>query len=201
MLTDIFHCEPIPLICPAEHLSVEIGEDTPLRLKHIITDFLNVLIQAYKQANTGECTPHVIRCSGWWFGLCYLMTPGLSKDIQCPVWPHFFQTCKLPGQTAGPTLSGPSAWWLHIVTFIFLRGLCGYVWVNILTVSPTKGDALAETCIHHNLLKCFNSRNLLQLNYLIWKYGWMDERCFRPLLCTVKAELGRGQPGLMMIWK
>ena len=27
--------------------------------------------------------------------------------------------------------------------------------------------------------------------------GWMDERCFRPLLCTVRAELGRGQPGLM----
>ena len=25
----------------------------------------------------------------------------------------------------------------------------------------------------------------------------MDERCFRPLLYTVKAELGRGQPGLM----
>ena len=33
------------------------------------------------------------------------------------------------------------------------------------------------------------------------KKGWMDERCFRPLLCTVKAELGRGQPGLMRwIW-
>ena len=29
----------------------------------------------------------------------------------------------------------------------------------------------------------------------------MDERCIRPLLCTVKAELGRGQPGLMRwIW-
>ena len=27
----------------------------------------------------------------------------------------------------------------------------------------------------------------------------MDERCFRPLLCTVKAELGRGQPGLMRL--
>ena len=25
--------------------------------------------------------------------------------------------------------------------------------------------------------------------------GWMDERCFRTLFCTVKAELGRGQPG------
>ena len=33
------------------------------------------------------------------------------------------------------------------------------------------------------------------------KDGWMDERCFRPLLCTVKAELGRGQHGLMRwIW-
>ena len=32
-------------------------------------------------------------------------------------------------------------------------------------------------------------------------YKWMDERCFRPLLCTVEAELGRGQPGLMgWIW-
>ena len=29
----------------------------------------------------------------------------------------------------------------------------------------------------------------------------MDERCFRPLLRTVKAELGRGQPGLIRwIW-
>ena len=25
--------------------------------------------------------------------------------------------------------------------------------------------------------------------------GWIDERCFRPLLCTVKAELGRGKGG------
>ncbi len=30
---------------------------------------------------------------------------------------------------------------------------------------------------------------------------WMNERCFTPLFCTVKAELGRGQPGLMRwIW-
>ena len=33
--------------------------------------------------------------------------------------------------------------------------------------------------------------------YYGWMDGWMDELCFRPLLCTVKAELGRGQPGLM----
>ena len=24
------------------------------------------------------------------FALFYLMTPGLSKDIQCHVWPYFF---------------------------------------------------------------------------------------------------------------
>ena len=36
---------------------------------------------------------------------------------------------------------------------------------------------------------------------MIHTLGWMDERCFRPLLCTVKAELGREQPGLMRwIW-
>ena len=36
----------------------------------------------------------------------------------------------------------------------------------------------------------------------LFKYrARLDERCFRPLLCTVKAELGRGQPGLMRwIW-
>ena len=31
-----------------------------------------------------------------------------------------------------------------------------------------------------------------------WKgKGWMDEQCFMLLFCTVKAELGRGQPGLL----
>ena len=25
-----------------------------------------------------------------WFGLCCLMTPSLSKDIQCHAWPYFF---------------------------------------------------------------------------------------------------------------
>ena len=28
---------------------------------------------------------------GVWFGLCCLMTPGLSKDIQCHVWPYFLE--------------------------------------------------------------------------------------------------------------
>ena len=28
---------------------------------------------------------------------------------------------------------------LHMVTSIFLQGLCGYIWVNILTLSPQRG--------------------------------------------------------------
>ena len=28
-----------------------------------------------------------------------------------------------------------------------------------------------------------------------WMDGWMEERCFRRLFRTIKAELGRGQPG------
>ena len=30
---------------------------------------------------------------------------------------------------------------LHMVTLIFLRGLCGYVWINILTLSPPRVGA------------------------------------------------------------
>ena len=74
------------------------------------------------------------------FGLCCLMTPGLSKDIQCHVWPHFFWTCNSPDQTSGHTQSRLSAWWLHMVTSIFLGGLHSYVWVNILTLSPLRGQ-------------------------------------------------------------
>ena len=39
---------------------------------------------------------------------------------------------------AGHTQSELSAWWLHMVTLIFLRGLCGYVLVDILPLSPPR---------------------------------------------------------------
>ena len=31
---------------------------------------------------------------------------------------------------------------LHMVTSIFLQGLCGYIWVNILTLLPQRGRML-----------------------------------------------------------
>ena len=36
---------------------------------------------------------------------------------------------------------------LHMVTSIFLRALCGYVWVNILTLSP-RGYIVLEKAPH-----------------------------------------------------
>ena len=33
---------------------------------------------------------------------------------------------------------------LHMVTSVFLRGLCGYIWVNILTLSPQRGVTMGE---------------------------------------------------------
>ena len=48
----------------------------------------------------------------------------------------FFLTGKSPGQTSGHTYSWLSVWWMHMVTLIFIGGLCGYIWVNMLTLSP-----------------------------------------------------------------
>ena len=51
---------------------------------------------------------------------------------------HTFLNLQIPDQRSGHTESGLSAWWLYMVTLIFLMGLCGYVWVNILTLSPLR---------------------------------------------------------------
>ena len=46
--------------------------------------------------------------------------------------------------------------------------------------------------------KCKNKRvYALRGGWTQIGHGWMDERWFRPLSCTVKAELGQGQPELM----
>ena len=68
-----------------------------------------------------------------------LMTPGLGKDIRA-MYDHngiLFLNLQNTISYIRPLLqSGLSAWWLHMVTLIFLRGLCEYVPVNILTLSP-----------------------------------------------------------------
>ena len=63
---------------------------------------------------------------------------GFNKGIQCNYY-QFFSKLANHHIRHQATQSGLSAWWLHIVTLIFFRGLCGYVWVNILTLSPPRG--------------------------------------------------------------
>ena len=68
--------------------------------------------------------------------LCCLLTPGLSKDFQCHVWPYYFCICEIiqVGHQATSEKGGQPGD-LQIATLIFLKGLFGYVWVNILTLS------------------------------------------------------------------
>ena len=75
------------------------------------------------------------------FGLCCLMTPGLSKDIRCHVWPYFYKQVQISRSDIRPHIKwAVSLVILHMVTSIFLRALCGYIWVNILTLSPRGKD-------------------------------------------------------------
>ena len=73
------------------------------------------------------------------FEFCFLMTPGLRKDIQCHVWTYSFSLlanhqirhqpiCKVLAVSL-VIADGP---------LTFLGSLCGYVRANILTLSPLR---------------------------------------------------------------
>ena len=82
--------------------------------------------------------------------LCCLMTPGLSKDIRCHVWPYFLSTCKSDIR--------PHIKWavslvnLHMATSISRQGLCGYIWVIILILSPQRGCNFKEGGFHRTVI-------------------------------------------------
>ena len=66
-----------------------------------------------------------------WFGLCCLMTPGLSKDIQGHVHHTFSKVANHQTRHQATHKVGCQPGDCIMVTLIFLRGLCGYVWANI----------------------------------------------------------------------
>ena len=69
-------------------------------------------------------------------------------------------------------------------------------------IHQIKNVALGD-CLKIFLKICQTLKGALGFHWDILQYHFqrMDKRFFRPLLCTVKAELGRGQPGLMRwIW-
>ena len=73
-----------------------------------------------------------------WSDVYCLMTPGLSKDIQCHVGPVSINL-----QITKSDIRSHRKWTVSLVIscvhFNFLKGLCGYTWVNTLTLSRRKG--------------------------------------------------------------
>ena len=60
-----------------------------------------------------------------------------------------------------------------MVTLIFLRGLCGYVWVNIFTWSPAEGSNIRMdfcSCSAHCFGKKLHSVSLDPLGEIKWEY-------------------------------
>ena len=76
-----------------------------------------------------------------------------------------------------------------------LPRICGLRALKAWDLKAKKKARLASN--YTELIKLFTVHGSPIFWELWYTKGWMDERCFRPLLCTVKAELGRGQPGLM----
>ena len=75
--------------------------------------------------------------------LC-LMTLGLSEDIWCHEWDTLFYACKSPDQSKKITVKWVVRLMIADGHLIFPRGLCGYVWVNILILSPLRVNGTNE---------------------------------------------------------
>ena len=89
---------------------------------------------------------------------------------------------------------------INVITGIFQwvpRGCVQKTLGNWKTYKPPQNP---EQCQEFHLMTVPINLQLLptksSISLLLLGSGWMDERCFRPLFCTIKADLGRGQPGL-----
>ena len=104
----------------------------------------------------------------WWLLLVTSIKAGVMYDHA------LFHDCISPDQTSGHKWKWQSAWWLQMVSLIFLRGLCGYVWVNVPTLSPLRISffwginykAMANRSLHQQ-----HSIGALQCPYHNWCTG------------------------------
>ena len=63
---------------------------------------------------------------------------------------------------------------LHMVTSIFLQGLCGYIWVNILTLSPQRVAYVVK-----GYPKRFWSINCLRLSQCVLRQNVLNGHCLK----------------------
>ena len=61
---------------------------------------------------------------------------------------------------------------LHMITSIFLRALCGYIWVNILTLSPRGASKITNGHIRQRVKVKMRSQN--GDPFSLKKYVWMS---------------------------
>ena len=69
------------------------------------------------------------------------MTPGLGKDSVSfgVIFDHTFLNLEIIRSEIRPHLNWTVSLVIAYGNLIFLMGSCGYVWVNILTLSPSRG--------------------------------------------------------------
>ena len=89
----------------------------------------------------------------WVWVLCCLMTPGFSKDIWCHVWPCSFLCLQIAWSDIRPHVIWPVSLVIADGYSIFIRGMCAYVWVNILTLSPPRAPTdIVTSMLWHCML-------------------------------------------------
>ena len=114
------------------------------------------------------------------FVLCSLEAPGLSKDnvIQCHVGQYSFVS---PNQTSGHTKSWAVSLVIAADHLIFLRCLCGCVWVNIFTLAPPRVLSSRMNLVTDNTL------SVLRNNY--GSIERVNQHLYGKTVCIAAAQI------------
>ena len=59
-----------------------------------------------------------------------------NMDIRCHIWPCFFSCLQITKSDLRPYIKWAISLVIAAGHLILLKGLCGYAWVNMLTLSP-----------------------------------------------------------------
>ena len=83
-----------------------------------------------------------------------------------------FYGCKSPHQTSFQRVNECSAWWLQVAMLI-IGDLCGYVWVNTLTLSPLRIRDVKVTQGEYIQLNKGNKKEKFQHTSIFYPLKWL----------------------------
>ena len=78
------------------------------------------------------------------WSLCCLMTHGLSEYIRCHVWSYSFPSLQITRSDIRPHVNRTVSLVITDGHVMLLRGWCGYVWANILSLLPLMVHSLRQ---------------------------------------------------------